>query len=105
MELDQGGPEDSPPPALQVTPVQSVPQSREQSPEASESRTESSNSVQILEPEETSQGIKRKGASGGYGAGTSKRRRHLIADEESFAEEDASATGADKDISMSSPFM
>ena len=56
MELAQEEPEDSPPAALQVTPVQSVPQSREQSPEASESRTESSNCVQILEPKETIQG-------------------------------------------------
>ena len=52
MELDQEEPEDSPQPALQVTPVQSVPQSREQSPVAAESHTDSSNSVQILEPEE-----------------------------------------------------
>ena len=72
---------------------------------ASESRTESSSSVRILELDGNSQGVKRKGASGGYGAGASKRRRHLIADEEPSAEEDASATGADKDISMSSPFM
>ena len=72
---------------------------------ASESHTETSSSVRILELEGTSQGVKRKGASGGYGAGTSKRRRHLIADEESSAEEDASATGADKDISKSPPLM
>lgn len=49
--------------------------------------------------------MKRKGASGGYGAGTSKRRRHLIADEESSAAEDATATGVDRDISKSSPFL
>ena len=85
--------------------MQSVPQSREQSPTVAESHTNSSNSVQILKPVETSQGVKRKGVSGGYGDGTSKRRRHLIADEESSAEEDASATGADKDIPKSPPFM
>ena len=67
--------------------------------------TESSDSVRIIELEGTSQGVKRKGASGGYGAGTSKRRRHLIADEESFAEEDASDTSADKDIPKSPPLM
>ena len=74
--------------AVHITPVQSVHPSREQSPVAEESHTESSNSVQILKPEGTSQGVKRKGASGGYGAGTSKRRRHLIAYEESSAEKD-----------------
>ena len=103
--LAQEGPEDSPPAATLVTPVQSVPPSGEQSPVVGESRTESSNSVEILEPEVNAQGVKRKGASGSYGAGTSKRRRHLIADEESSAAEDVSATGADKDISKFSPFM
>ena len=104
-ELAQEGPEDSPPAAALVTPVQSVPPSREQSPVAEESHTESSNSVQILEPEGISQGVKHKGASGGYGASTSKRRRHLIADEEPFEEEDASATGASKDTLKSPPLM
>ena len=61
--------------------------------------------MEILEPEEIAQGVKRKGASGSYGAGTSKWRRHLIADEESSTAEDVSVTGADKDISKSSPFM
>ena len=103
--LAQDGPEDSPPAAALVTPVQSVPPSGEQSPVVEELHTESSDSVEILEPEGSAQGVKRKGASGGYGAGTSKRRRHLIADEESSAADDTSATGADKDISKSSPFM
>lgn len=49
MELAQEEPENSSPVALQVTPVQSVPQSREQSPEAVASHTDTSNSVQILE--------------------------------------------------------
>ena len=70
-----------------------------------EAHTESSNSVEILKTEVIIQGVKRKGASGGYGAGTSKRRRHLIADEESSAAEDMSATGADKDVFRSSPFV
>ena len=105
MKFIQEDLEESPPVALQVTPVQSVPQSREQSPVASKSHTESSDSVRIIELEGTSQGVKRKGTSGGYGAGTSKRRRHLIADEESSAEEDASDTDADKDIPKSPPLM
>ena len=101
----QAGPEDSPPAAALVTPVQSVPPSGEQSPVVEESRTESSNSVEILEPAVNAQGVKRKEASGSYGTGTSKRRRHLIADEESSVAEDVSATGADKDGLQSSPFM
>ena len=103
--LAQDGPEDSPPAAALVTPVQSVPPTGLQSPVVEELHTESSDSVEVLEPEGSAQGVKRKGASGGYGAGTSKRRRHLIADEESSAADDMSATGADKDISKSSPFM
>ena len=104
--LAQGGPEDSPPAAALVTPVQSVPPTGEQSPMVEEAHTESSNSVEILEPAVVAQGVKRKEASsGGYGAGTSKRRRHLIADEESSVAEDMSATGADKDVSRSSPFV
>ena len=62
--------------------------------------------MEILESAVAVQGEKRKEASsGGYGAGTSKRRRHLIADEESSAVEDVSATGADKDCFQTSPFM
>ena len=71
-----------------------------------EAHTESSNSVEILEPVVIAQGVKRKEASsGGYGAGTSKRRRHLIVDEGSSAAEDVSATGADKDGLQSSTLM
>ena len=97
---------DSPPAAALVAPVQSVPPTGEQSPLMEEAHAESSNSVEILEPVVEVQGEKRKEASsGGYGAGTSKRRRHLIADEESSAAEDVSATNADKDGFQSSPFM
>jgi hypothetical protein len=103
--LAQVGPEDSPPAAALVTPVQSVPPYGEQSPVVEEVHTESSNSVEILEPAVVAQGVKRKEASGSYGAGMSKRRRHLIADEESSAAEDMSATGTDKDGLQSSPFM
>ena len=103
--LAQGGPEDSPPAVALVTPVQSVPPTGEQSPVIEEAHTESSNSVEILEPAVVAQGVKRKEASGGYGAGTSKRRRHLIADEESSAAEDMSATGAEKDVFGASPFV
>ena len=70
-----------------------------------EAHTESSNSVEILEPAVVAQGVKRKEASGGYGAGTSKRRRHLIADEESSVADDVSASGAEKNLSRSSPFV
>ena len=102
--LAQEGPKDSPPAAALVTPVQSVPPSGEQSPVVEEKHTESSNNVEILEPEVSTQGVKRKGASGGYGAGTSKRRRHFIADEESSAADDVSASG-EKNLSRSSPFV
>ena len=100
--LAQDGPEDSPPATALVTPVQSVPPTGEPSPMVEELHTESSDSVEVLEPKGSAQGVKRKGASDG--AGTSKRRRHLIADEESSAVDDTSATGADKEISKSSPF-
>ena len=95
--------EDSPPAATLVVPVQSVPPTGEQSPVVEESRTESSNSVEILEPVVVAQGVKRKEASGSYGAGTSKRRCYLIADEESSAAEDVSATSTDNDGLQSSP--
>ena len=99
-------PLDSPPAAALVTPVQSVPPTGEQSPVVEEAHVESSNSVEILEPAVEAQGGKRKEASsGGYGAGTSKRMRHLIADEESSAADDVSASGAEKNMSRSSPFV
>ena len=97
---------DSPPAAALVTPVQSVPPTREQSPVVEEEHADSSNSVEILEPVVEVQGEKRKEApSGGYGAGTSKRRRHLIADEESSAMDDMSVSGAEKNLSRSSPLV
>ena len=83
--------------------MRTVPQSREQSPEADQSRTDSSESVEILEPEEASQGVKRKKTSGGDGAGTSKRRRHVILGGRSSSEEDASPTAADKDRNETPP--
>ena len=97
---------DSPPAAGPVAPVQSVPPTGEESPVLEEAGAESSNSVEILEPVVEAQGGKRKEASsGGYGTGTSKRRRHVIADEESSAADDVSASGAEKNLSRSSPFV
>ena len=81
--LGQAAPEDSPP--LLVTPVQSVPPTGEPA------------------HVEKMQNPKRKGETGG--SGTSKRRRHLIADEESSAEDDTCAIGADKEIAKASPFL
>ena len=73
-----------------------------------EVHSESSDSVEILKPEEVlkeevAQNLKRKGKAGS--SGTSKRRRHLIGDAESSAEEETSATGADKKAAEASPFM
>ena len=96
----------SPPVAVLVPPVQSMPPTEEQSPVMEEAHSESSDSVEILEPAVETQGEKRKEASsGGYGVGPSKRRRHLIADEESSAVDDMSVSGAEKNLSRSSPFV
>ena len=97
-------PEDTPP--LVVTPVQSVaPEvvvapTVEAVPEVEvareEARSGSSDSIRILKPEEVlreevAQNLKRKGGAGT--SGTSKRRRHVIKDAESNAEE-TSTSGA-----------
>ncbi|PWA73811.1 zinc finger, CCHC-type [Artemisia annua] len=63
-----------------------------------------STAKEILEPKEIGQGAKRKRASsGGYGAGSSRRKRHLITADPS--EEDVSATDAEKDASKSPPLV
>ena len=98
-------PENMPP--LQVTPVQSVAPDVEMAQEE-EARAESSDSVEILKPEEVlkeevAQNIKRKGEAGS--SGTKKRRRYLIGDAESSAEEETSAPGADKKAAEASPFL
>ena len=98
--LGHAGPEDSPP--LLVTPVQSVPPAGEPA-NVEKLQAESSDSVEVLEPEIVAQNLKRKGEADG--TGTSKRRRHLIADEESSAEDDMSATGADKETAKASPLL
>ena len=99
-------PVDTPPAAAFVPPVQSVAPTEEGSPVLEEAHAESSTSVEILEPVVEGRGEKRKEASsGGYGAGTSKRRRHVIADEESSDADDVSVSGAEKDLSRSSPFV
>ena len=74
-----------------------------------EAHTESSDSMEILKPEEVlkpdevARELKRKGEAGG--SGTSKRRRYFIGDAESSAEEETSAPGADKEAAKTSPFM
>ena len=103
--LGDVGHEDSPP--LQVTPVQSVAPTVETA-HVEEVHSESSDSVEILKPEEVlkeevAQNLKRKGEAGS--SGTSKRRRHLIGDAESSAEEETSAPGADKKAAEASPFL
>jgi hypothetical protein len=96
----------SPPAAVYVPPVQSVPPTGEQSPVVEEAHSESSDSVEILEPAVETHGEKRKGeSSGGYGAGTSKRRHHVLADEESSTPDDVSVSGAEKDLSRSPPLV
>ena len=91
-------PEDSPP--LQVTPVQSVAPSVEPT-RVEEAQDTSSESVEILGPEVVAQNLKRKGEAGS--SGTTKRRRHVISDEESSAEDEMVADGAGKDATEASP--
>ena len=107
--------EDTPP--LQVTPVQSVAPDAEVAPDVEEAphvevapeeaHSGSSGSIQILKPEEVlkeevAQNIKRKGEAGG--SGTRKRRRHVIGDAESKAEE-TSTSGARPKVDEASPFL
>ena len=96
-------PENTPP--LQVVPVQSVAPDVEVAQE--EARAESSDNIEILKPEEVlkeevASNIKRKGEAGT--SGPKKRRRYLIGDAESSAEE-TSASGADKKVAEASPFL
>ena len=108
-------PEDTPP--LVVTPVQSVaPEvvvapTEEAVPEVEvareEARSGSSDSIRILKPEEVlreevAQSSKRKAEAGG--SGNRKRRRHVIRDAESNAEE-TSTSGARLKVDDVSPFL
>jgi hypothetical protein len=61
----------------------------------------SSDSVEVLGPEVVAQNLKRKGDAGS--SGTSKRRCHVVADEESSAEDEAIAAGAERETSEASP--
>ena len=95
--------EDTPP--LQVTPVQSVAPEVEVAHE--EAHSGSSDSIRILKPEEVlkeevAQNVKRKGDAGC--SGTRKRRRHIVGDAESNAEE-TSTSGAGKKAAEASPFL
>lgn len=105
-------PEDTPP--LVVVPVQSVaPEvvvapTVEAVPEVAreEAHSGSSDSIQILKPEEVlreevAQNLKRKGGAGT--SGTSKRRRHVIKDAESNAE--GTSTSSARLKADTSPFM
>ena len=66
-----------------------------------EAQAESSESIEILRPEVVAQNLKRKGEAGS--SGTSKRRRHVISDEESSAEDETVAVGAGKETGEASP--
>ena len=92
------GHEDSPP--LLVTPVQSVAPTVETA-HVEEVQAESSDSIEILKPEVVAQNLKRKGEAGSIG--TSKRRHHVIADEESSTEDETVAAGAGKETAEASP--
>ena len=101
--------EDTPP--LQVTPVQSVAPDAEVAPNVEvaheEAHSGSSDSIRILKPEEVlkeevAQNVKRKGDAGC--SGTRKRRRHIVGDAESNAEE-TSTSGAGKKAAEASPFL
>ena len=97
---------DSLPAAVYVPPVQSVPPTGEPSRAVEVEHSDSSNSVEILEPVVEVQGEKRKEApAGGYGASNSKRRHHVLADEESSAPDDVSNSGVEKDLSRSPPLV
>jgi hypothetical protein len=98
--LGPAGHEDSPP--LLVTPVQSVALTVE-SAHVEKLQAESSDSVEVVEPQVVAQNLKRKGNDDA--PSTSKRRRHLIADEESSAEDDTSATGVEKETAKASPLL
>ena len=113
--LPEAVPENTPP--LQVTPVQSVAPDAEVAPTVEvvpnvevaheEAQSGSSDSIKILNPEEVlkeevAQNVKRKGEAGG--SGTRKRRRHVIGDAESNAEE-TSTSGAGLKVAEASPFL
>ena len=108
-------PEDTPP--LVVTPVQSVAPEVVVAPTVEavpdvevareEARSGSSDSIRILKPEEVlreevAQSSKRKTEAGA--SGTRKRRRHVIRDAESNAEE-TSTSGARLKVDDASPFL
>ena len=98
-------PQDSPPAAVLVAPVQVVPPTEEKSPVEEETHVEASNSVEILEPAEVRREKRKEASSGGYVVGTSKRRRRLIGEEESDAPDEMSATSAQKNQARSPPLV
>ena len=80
MVLDE--PENNPPPAVFATPLQSMPSASAQPSEAevisSDSSSEEGVIKMVSDTEEETTGLKRKRPAGGDGAGTSKRRRHVL---------------------------
>lgn len=91
----------SPPVAVYVPPVQSVPPTGEPSHAEEETHVESSDSVEIVEVRRE----KRKEASSGGYVGTSKRRRRLIGEDELDAPDEMSATSAQKNQDRSLPLV
>ena len=102
MILDE--PENSPPPAVISTPVQSVPSGSAQPSEAeviiSDSSSEEGIVKSLSETEEETTGMKRKRPAGGDGAGTSKRRRHVIFGS-SEEETDEALSAGEKEVTKS----
>ena len=88
----------SPPAPVLVPPVQSVAPAEEDA-HVEEAHDTSSESVEILEV--VARDLKCKGEAGS--SGTTKRRRHVIADEGSSAEDEVAADSAGKDVAGGSP--
>ena len=106
VEMVLDDPENSPPPAVIATPVQSVPSRSAQPSEAEVIIYDSSSEERIVkslsETEEETTGMKRKRPAGGDGAGTSKRRRHVLFG--SSDEETDEALSAGQKDATKSPF-
>ena len=107
MEIAQVEPEDVPPVVLAPTPLRSVPSTIVPPPEMELLSTDSSESVGITmvesEMDEGNSRLKRKSGSGGDGAGSSKRRRHIIFGDDVSSEDqsiDVSPTSVAKDATQ-----
>ena len=117
LTLEEEGSGESPPVALDATPINvAVPDAQAhdtQAPHAEESRTESSESVEIVKvvdsPEQDSRATKRKKPmSGDDVASSSRRKRHVIHAETSSTKPASgyeSQADAEKDMTESPPRM